>query len=389
MVLSLLLAACGGGDETATTGTTEEEPAATTAADTASEPTAAPTEGEEDTESEPTMGATETTDDEETESTEEPSGAGTDGEADLGALSGRIEIDGSSTVLPISEAAAQEFKAAGAEKVNVTVASSGTGGGFERFCRGETQISDASRPIKEDEIAACKKAGVEFIELPVALDGLAVMTNPETEFVECLTLAELKKIWQPGAEGKISTWKQVRGAFPEEDIALFGPGEQSGTFDFFTDEVNGEEGASRKDYTASEDDNVLVQGISGEANSLGYFGFSYYAQNQESLKLLGVDGGDGKCVKPSEKTVNDGTYSLSRPLFIYVNAEDAEKQPEVGAFVNFYLSEEFTPVVASPEVGYVELTSEQYQGVRQRFEERTMGTEIKEGEFNIEDYAGN
>ncbi len=388
MVLSLLLVACGG-DPTATVGTTEEEPVATTAdGGVDSEPSAEATEGEGDTASEPTVGATEATDGEETAPAEETSSEGAGGTEDLGSLSGRVEIDGSSTVLPISEAAAQEFKAAGAEKVNVTVASSGTGGGFERFCRGETQISDASRPIKDDEIAACKKAGVEFIELPVALDGLAVMTNPETEFVECLTLAELKKVWQPSAEGKISTWKQGRGAFPEEDIALFGPGEQSGTFDFFTDEVNGEEGESRKDYTASEDDNVLVQGISGEANSLGYFGFSYYAQNKETLKLLGVDGGDGKCVKPSEKTVNDGTYALSRPLFIYVNAEDAE-QPEVEAFVNFYLSEEFTPVVASPEVGYVELTGEQYQGIRQRFEERTTGTEIKEGEFNIEDYAGN
>ncbi len=364
MVVALLLVACGGG-----------EPAATTVTGADTEPTA-------DTAVDGAAGG------EETAPAEETNGEGAGAAADRGSLSGRIEIDGSSTVLPISEAAAQEFKAAGAENVDVTVASSGTGGGFERFCRGETQVSNASRPIKEDEIAACKKAGVEFIELPVALDGLAVMTNPETEFVDCLTMAELKKIWQPSAEGKVTKWNQVRKNFPDEEIALFGPGEQSGTFDFFTDEVAGEEGASRKDYTASEDDNVLVQGISGEANSLGYFGFSYYAQNQEALKLLGVDGGDGKCVKPSEKTVNDGTYPLSRPLFIYVNADDAKKQPAMEAFVNFYLSEEFTPVVATPEVGYVELTDQQYQGVRQRFEKRTKGTEIKNGEFNIEDYAG-
>ncbi len=315
-------------------------------------------------------------------------GAGAGGEAELGKLSGRIEIDGSSTVLPISEAAAQEFQGAGANNVDVTVASSGTGGGFERFCKGETQISDASRPIKEDEIEVCKKEGVEFIELPVALDGLAVITNPETEFVECLTVDELKKVWEPAAEGKVSTWNQVRKDFPEEEIALFGPGEQSGTFDYFTDEVVGEEGESRKDYTASEDDNVLVQGVSGEPNSLGYFGFAYFEQNQESLKLLGVDGGDGKCVKPSKETVNNGTYPLSRPLFIYVNKEDVEKQPALQAFVNYYLSEEFTPVVSTPEVGYVELTGEQYEGVRQRFQKRTTGTEIKNGEFNIEDYSG-
>ena len=386
MVIALFLVACGGGETATDGGTTAEEPAATTAASEPTEDTAVDGGAAEPTEAE--AEPTEAMEGEETAPAEETEGTGQGAAADLGSLSGRIEIDGSSTVLPVSEAAAQEFKAAGAENVDVTVASSGTGGGFERFCSGETQISDASRPIKEDEIAACKKGGVEFIELPVALDGLAVMTNPETEFVDCLTMAELKKIWQPGAEGKVSSWNQVRKNFPQEEMALFGPGEQSGTFDFFTDEVNGEEGASRKDYTASEDDNVLVQGISGEANSLGYFGFAYYAQNQESLKLLGVDGGDGKCVKPSEQTVNNGTYPLSRPLFIYVNADDAEKQPALEAFVNFYLSKEFTPVVASPEVGYVELTDPQYQGVRQRFEKRTKGTEIKNGEFNIEDYAG-
>lgn len=296
----------------------------------------------------------------------------------LAALSGDILADGSSTVYPVTQAAAEEFQRY-APDVRTTVGVSGTGGGFERFCAGETDISNASRPIKEEEIELCKQNGIEYIELPVAYDGLAVLANPANDWVECLTVDELKKIWEPAAQGKITNWNQVRESFPDRPLQLYGPGTDSGTFDYFTDEIVGEEGASRGDYTPSEDDNVIVQGISGEDNALGYFGYAYYQANQDALKLIAVDNGDGKCVQPSVDTVKQGTYKpLSRPIFIYVKKESAEK-PQVKAFVDFYLGESFTPLVQSPEVGYIALSDELYSGIAKRFAAGTTGSEFGEG----------
>ncbi len=270
-------------------------------------------------------------------------------------LSGSIEIDGSSTVEPITSAIAEEFKNAGASGVNTTVGIKGTGGGFERFCNGETDIQDASRPIKDEEKAICTQKGIEFVELKVATDGLSVMVNPSSTFVDCLTLAELKKVWD--ATSKIKNWSEVRAGFPSKPLTLYGPDTDSGTFDYFTKEVNGEEGASRSDYTASADDNVLVQGVEGDHGALGYFGYAYYIQNKDKLRLLGVDGGSG-CVTPSESTINDGTYKpLSRPLYIYVKKASVARA-EIKAFVDFYL-EKVDSILA--DVGYIPLHADDLQ----------------------------
>ena len=250
-----------------------------------------------------------------------------------GNLSGSIKIDGSSTVAPFAQAAAEEFQGQNPD-VKITVGTSGTGGGFEKFCAGETDISDASRPIKDDEEAPiCKKNGVAYDEVQVANDGIAVITNTELK-VDCLTTAQLKQIWNKGS--KVSSLEQVDGKLPDTELELFGPGTDSGTFDFFTDEINGEEGVSRDDYQPSEDDNVLVQGIEGSPGGLGYFGFSYYEQNQDKLNLVGIDAGDG-CVKPSSENIQSGEYKpLSRPLFMYPS-EKALKQPQVKAFMDYVL----------------------------------------------------
>ncbi|MFP5224191.1 MAG: PstS family phosphate ABC transporter substrate-binding protein [Actinomycetota bacterium] len=248
-------------------------------------------------------------------------------------LAGSIQADGSSTVFPVTEAVAEEFRVEH-PNVQITVGVSGTGGGFEKFCGGETDISNASRPIKDSEAANCAAAGIEFTELTVALDGLAVVVNPANDWVDCLTTAELSQIWAPGS--KVSNWNQIRPGFPDQPLKLFGPGTDSGTFDYFTDEINGEEGASRSDYTASEDDNTLVTGVSGDKSALAYFGFAYFAENSDKLKLVAVDGGNG-CVEPSDESVRDGSYSpLARPLFIYVK-HAALAKPEVEAFVRFYI----------------------------------------------------
>jgi phosphate transport system substrate-binding protein len=262
-------------------------------------------------------------------------------------LSGSITADGSSTVFPITQAVAEEFNAT-QPGIQIAVGVSGTGGGFEKFCSSETDISDASRPIKPDEEApVCRENGVEYVELQVAIDGLSVMVNPQNDFVECLTVDELKAIWAPGSD--IDNWSEVRPGFPDRQLTLYGAGTDSGTFDYFTDAIVGEEGASRSDYTASEDDNVLVQGIAGDPNALGYFGYAYYVQNRDKLKALAVDGGNG-CVSPTEETINSGEYApLSRPIFIYVSKEAAAR-PEVQAFVDFYL-ENMSALV--PEVGYI------------------------------------
>jgi phosphate transport system substrate-binding protein len=252
-------------------------------------------------------------------------------------LSGDIIIDGSSTVGPLTTAAAEAYRAE-QPGVNVEVGISGTGGGFERFCAGETDISNASRPIdEEEEVPLCQEAGIEYTEFQVGIDALTVVVNPANDWATCLTVEQLKKMWEPSAEGKVTNWSQVDPSFPDQPLELAGPGTDSGTFDYFTDEINGEEGASRADYTASEDDNVIVQAVEGSEGALGYFGYTYYEENQDSLKALEVDGGDG-CVAPSIETARDGSYTpLSRPLFIYVKNESLAK-PEVHGFVEFFLT---------------------------------------------------
>ena len=270
-------------------------------------------------------------------------------------LTGQISIDGSSTVYPISEAIAEEFMAANQGGVRVTVGLSGTGGGFKRFCAGEIDVSDASRPIKDSEKELCAANNIEYVELPVASDGLTVAVNPGNSFVQCLTVAELKKIWQPGST--VRRWSDVRAGFPNSEIKLYGPGTNSGTFDYFTEAINGKEDASRADYTASEDDNVLVQGVEGDPAALGYFGYAYYKENATKLKAVGVDNGAG-CVLPSEETVRNQTYKpLARPLLIYVSRASLAR-PEVKAFVEFYLNNSAALV---PQVGYVALETAQYQ----------------------------
>lgn len=289
------------------------------------------------------------------------------GEGGGGGQSGSIEIEGSSTVIPITQAVAEKFNQENPD-VQIQVGGAGTGDGFEAFCGGTTQISDASRPIEADEIQACEENGVEFMEIPVALDGLSVVVNAQNDFAEDITLEELKTMWEPEAEGEITQWSQVRSEWPDEELALFGPGTQSGTFDFFTEFVNGEEGASRTDYQASEDDNVLVQGVSGNPNALGYFGFSYYEQNQDVLKALAVDG-----VEPSADTIVSGEYPLSRPLFIYVSTQAMEEKPEVEEFVNFYLAEENLASTVE-QAQYVPLPDSLAAESRKQFEDRTTGT---------------
>ena len=265
-------------------------------------------------------------------------------------LSGDINVDGSSTVFPITEAMAEEFGYATDGKVKITVGVSGTGGGFKKFCTGEIHISDASRPIKQSEVDMCAENGVEYIELPVAIDGLSVMVNPANGFVECMTVEELHTIWAPEAEEVVTKWSQVRDGWPDEDIRLYAPGVDSGTFDYFTETVNGAAQASRGDFLPSEDDNVLVTGISGDKGALGYFGYAYYAENADRLKLVDIDGGAG-CITPTDETINNGSYSpLSRPLFIYVAAE-ALNQPHVKAFVEYYLDAANRQLVS--ETGYI------------------------------------
>ena len=281
-----------------------------------------------------------------------------------------IKIDGSSTVYPITEAVAEEFQKAKRGIVKVTVGISGTGGGFKKFSRGETDISDASRPIVKKEMEACKEAGIEYIELPVAYDGLAVMVNPKNTWVTSMTVADLKKIWEPAAEGKITKWNQVNPAWPDVALKLYGPGVDSGTFDYFTEAIVGKSRASRGDFTASEDDNVLVQGIASDRGGLGFFGYAYYAENTDKLKLVAVDGGKGP-IAPSAKTVMDGTYSpLSRPIFIYVNKKSAERA-EVKEFVDFYLKNASKLV---KQVKYIPLPDRAYQLAELRFGKQVTGS---------------
>ena len=289
-----------------------------------------------------------------------------------------IQIDGSSTVFPITEAVAEEFQKKH-PNVRVTVGVSGTGGGFQKFCRGETHISDASRPITKAEIAACEKAAIEYIELPVAYDGLAVVVNPKNTWANAITVAELKTLWAPEAQGKITRWNQVRSSWPNREIHLFGAGVDSGTYDYFTEATVGKARASRGDYTSSEDDNVLVQGIGSDELALGFMGLAYVEANQGKMKLLPVDdgkkeNGDGP-IAPTAETVRNATYQpLSRPLFIYVSKKEAERA-EVQQFVESYLGS----TALMREVGYVELTPEIYDLAKAHFKERKVGTAFGEG----------
>jgi phosphate transport system substrate-binding protein len=282
-----------------------------------------------------------------------------------------IQIDGSSTVFPITEAVAEEFQKAKKGKIKVTVGISGTGGGFKKFCRGELDISDASRPITSKEMADCKEAGVEYVELPVAFDALTVVINPKNDWAATMTVADLKKMWEPAAQGKVTNWNNVREKWPNAPLKLFGPGADSGTFEYFTEAVVGKAKSSRGDFTASEDDNVLVNGVSTDRNALGYFGYAYYAENTNKLKAVAIDDGKGKAVAPSAKTVEDGTYQpLSRPIFIYVSKK-AMGKPEVKEFVDFYLKNA-APMVK--EVKYVPLPAKAYAMAGEHFQKGRTGT---------------
>lgn len=281
-----------------------------------------------------------------------------------------IRIDGSSTVYPITEAVAEDFQIAKKGKTRVTVGISGTGGGFKKFCRGEIDISDASRPITQEEIDKCKKAGVEYIEMPVAFDALTVAINPKNNWSKTITIAELKKMWEPAAQGKITKWNQINPAWPDTKFKLYGPGADSGTFDYFTEAVVGKSKSSRGDFTASEDDNVLVQGVSRDKNGLAFFGFAYFIENQKKLNAAAVDGGKGG-VLPSSETVENGTYQpLSRPIFIYVNMKSAGR-PAVREFIDFYMKQ--GPALVK-EVKYFPLPKEVYSLNLEHLDKKKIGT---------------
>ncbi|HLR25351.1 MAG TPA: PstS family phosphate ABC transporter substrate-binding protein [Fodinibius sp.] len=278
--------------------------------------------------------------------------------------SGEIEIDGSSTVFPITEAIAEEFRAK-APDVRVTVGVSGTGGGFQKFLRGDIGIVNASRKIKPEEATKAAEQGVKYVRLSVAYDGLAVVVHPKNDWVEQISVADLKKIWEPAAQGKITHWNDVRAGWPQEELHLFGPGVASGTYDYFTKVIVGQSGSSRGDFTASEDDNVLVQGVSSDPYALGFFGLAYFKENKDKLKLISVENREGKFVKPTMETVSSGTYEpLSRPLFIYVSKEAARKE-KVQQFVHFYLRN--APKLVE-QIGYVAMPDSAYQKQIQKFE---------------------
>lgn len=282
-----------------------------------------------------------------------------------------IKIDGSSTVFPIAEAVAEEFQISKKGKVRVTVGIAGTGGGFKRFCRGETDISNASRPILKEEMQACAAAGVKYMELPVAFDALTVVVNPQNNWVKSLTTADLKRMWEPSAQARVTKWNQVRADWPAQPLMLFGPGADSGTFDYFTEAVNGKAKASRGDYTASEDDNVLVQGVENNKNAIGYFGYAYYIAHKDKMRAVPILNSQGKEVLPSIEAVNNGTYEpLSRPLFIYVR-DTAASRADVKEFIHFYLTE---GAELAKEVGYVPLPAEAYKVALKHFGERKLGT---------------
>lgn len=285
-------------------------------------------------------------------------------------LSGEVKVDGSSTVFPVSQAMAAAFQKVH-PNVKVNVASSGTGSGFKKFCAGETDITDASRPIDATEMELCRKNNVEYTELPVAFDGLSVVVNQQNSFAQCLKVDELKKMWQPSAEGKVTNWNQIRADFPNQPLELFAPDAESGTYDYFTQAIVGEEGKSRKDYQASTDDTTLVNNIASSPNGIGYFGYAYYLANRDKLKLVAIDSGYG-CVQPSARTIADSSYQpLSRPVFIYVK-KSAATRPEVKAFTKFYIAPENSQFVL--DVGYVPLPKIALQAANSRFNQGKTGT---------------
>ncbi len=293
------------------------------------------------------------------------------GLVDYRSLKGDIAIDGSSTVFPITEAVAEEFGNLTDKQVRVTVGVSGTGGGFKKFCNGETHISDASRPIKATEVALCAEGGVDYIEIPAAIDGLTVIVNKDNDFVRCMTIAELDRMWGPAAEDTITRWSQVREGWPDAEMEMYAPGVDSGTFDYFTDTVSGDSGASRGDFTASEDDNLIIQGVAGGKNGVGYLGYAYYVENADKLRALEIDGGNG-CVAPTDEAINQGTYSpLSRPLFIYVR-KDAADEAHIAEFIRYYLSEAGQKLAA--EVGYIPFPQRVYDLAQARFDTGVTGT---------------
>jgi phosphate transport system substrate-binding protein len=282
-----------------------------------------------------------------------------------------VKIDGSSTVFPVTEAVAEDFQKAKKGAVKVTVGISGTGGGFKKFCRGETDISNASRPILKAEMAECAKAGIDYYELPVAFDALTVVINPKNSFVKQLTLAEMKRMWEPAAQGRVTRWNQVNPAWPDAPMKLFGPGADSGTFDYFTEAVVGKSKSSRGDFTASEDDNVLVQGVSRDVNGLGYFGYAYYIENKDKLKAVPIVNEKGQVVEPSMEAVLKGSYSpLARPIFIYVNAKALEK-PEVREFAEYYMK---NGGKLAREVKYVPLPEAAYKTAWEHVQKGKKGT---------------
>lgn len=294
-------------------------------------------------------------------------------------LAGTIKVDGSSTVYPITEAVSEEFGKIHTS-VKVTVGISGTGGGFKKFCAGETDISDASRPIKSTEIELCKKNNIEYIELPVAYDALSVVVNPKNTWVTSLTVEDLKKMWEPGAQGKITSWNQVRPEWPNQPLKLFGPGVDSGTYDYFTEVITGKEDASRGDYTSSEDDNTLVQGVANDINALAFFGLAYYTENKGKLKLIPIDdlkddNGKGPQVATPENVIKGLYKPLSRPLFVYVS-KNATAKPEIREFVQFYLKNSASLV---EEVGYVQVPSKVAELAEQRFVKGIVGTVFEHG----------
>jgi phosphate transport system substrate-binding protein len=288
-------------------------------------------------------------------------------------VSGHVTVDGSTTVLPVSKRMADEFRKAN-PNVQIAVESSGTGGGFKKFCAGGVDIAGASRPIDAEEVRACEAAHINYIELPVGFDSLTVVTNPKNSFVDCLTVPELKKLWEPGADAKVTQWNQIRSSFPAERISLYGPGSEHGTYDYFTLAIVGTSGRSRNDYTKNDDGNVLANDVASDVNALGFFGAAYYVGNRDKLKLVAVDNGFG-CVLPSVETVENTTYQpLSRPLFIYLNAASAAR-PDASAFARYFVAPENAHLVR--EVGYVPLSPASLLIASQRIDHTQIGSIFK------------
>ncbi|MGV3001451.1 PstS family phosphate ABC transporter substrate-binding protein [Vibrio sp.] len=293
-----------------------------------------------------------------------------------------VKIDGSSTVFPITEAMAEEFQVAEKGKTMVTVGISGTGGGFKKFCRGETDISNASRPIKDSERKLCEENGVEFIELPAALDALTVVINPENDWVKQLNVEDLKKAWEPAAQGKITSWKQMNPNFPDRPLKLFGPGTDSGTYDYFLEAVV-EGKSSRGDFTATEDDNIIVQGVANDVEALGFFGLAYFEENKDKLKAAPISWKGGAAVEPSVENAKNATYQpLSRPIFIYVSKKSADEKKHVERFVEFYMDEKEASKLVS-EVGYVPLPEKAYKLAQENFKKRRTGSVFHGAEVGV------